>query len=387
MGPASRRHRRARDRSARRARALAALIALALGLLAAARPGAAAAPATLEVFVKPGCTHCDRAKAWLGELHKRRPDLELVLHDVSADPAARARLVARAEADGVLAAVPAFVVGDRLAVGFDGPATTGAMVEAWLDDDERRLDVISLPWLGEVRVGDAGLLGFTVVVGLVDGFNPCAMWVLMFLLGLLVNVRSRKKMALIAGTFVTVSGIAYYLFMAAWLGAFLAIGVARWLQVALGLVALGVGAIHVKDGVVPAHGPSLSIPAAAKPRIYARVRRIVQAEDLRGALIATLALAIMVNLVELLCTAGLPALYTQILTAQDLPGWQHHAYLALYIVAYMFDDALMVTIAVVTLRRHKLQERGGRVLQLVSGGVMLVLGLVLIVRPELLSFR
>jgi glutaredoxin len=368
-------------------RVVVAAVAIAIAIVAGAARPAAASPPSLEVFVKPGCSHCERAKVWLDDLRERRPDVAIVVHDVAADRAARERLEAMAEDAGLLAAVPAFVAGDRLFVGFDSATTTGAAIEAWLDRREDEIDTIGLPWLGDLRVGDVGLFAFTLAVGLVDGFNPCAMWVLLFLLALLVNLRSRRRMLLVAGTFVGVSGVAYYLFMAAWLGAFLVIGVSRWLQAALGLIALGVGAIHVKDALAPARGPSLAIPAAAKPRIYARIRSIVHAENLRAALVATIALAVMVNLVELLCTAGLPAVYAQILTAQGLPSWQHHAYLALYIVAYMFDDALMVTIAVITLRRHKLQERGGRVLQLVSGAVMLALGVVLLVKPEALSFR
>lgn len=362
-------------------------LGIALAMVAAAASAAWADQRTLEVFVKPGCSHCDRAKVWLDDLRARRPEIAIVVHDVAAQPEARARLVALAKRAGALAAVPAFLVGDRLRVGFDSPETTGKEIEAWLDDADRGGDTIHLPWLGSVRVGEVGLATFTVLVGLVDGFNPCAMWVLMFLLALLVNVHSRRRMIMIAGTFVAVSAAAYYLFMAAWLGAFLVLGTSRWLQLGLGVVALGVGALHVKDAVTPGRGPSLSIPARAKPGFYARVRRIVHAEDLRGALAATIGLAAVVNLIELLCTAGLPALYTQILSAQGLPWWEHHAYLLLYIAAYMFDDALMVTIAVVTLRRHKLQERGGRVLQLVSGVVIVLLGLLLIAQPDLLSFR
>lgn len=373
---------------------VAALVLL-VGLGAAVGPArggdaagaAAAGPPALEVFVKPDCVHCERAKGWLGELRARRPELVVVVRDVAADPEARARLVALAARADVVAAVPAFVVGDRLVVGFDGPAATGATVEAWLDARDVGVDTIELPWFGTTTVRDLGLPLFTIVVGLVDGFNPCAMWVLLFLLSLLVNVRSRRRMLLVAGTFVVISGVAYYLFMAAWLGVFLVIGVSRGLQLALGVVALGIGGLHLKDGVRPGRGPSLSIPQAAKPGIYARVRRIVQAENLRGALVATVTLAVAVNLVELLCTAGLPALYTQILTAQGLSPAAYHGYLALYILAYMFDDALMVGIAVVTLGRHKLQERGGRILQLVSGAVMLVLGLLLLFQPGGLSFR
>ncbi|MEW6544878.1 MAG: hypothetical protein AB1411_14870 [Nitrospirota bacterium] len=128
------------------------------------------------------------------------------------------------------------------------------------------------------------------------------------------------------------------------------------------------------------------VPEAAKPRLYAQVRRILRADNLTGALVAVVVLAVLVNLVELLCTAGFPAVYTQILTLHKLPWWEYYAYLGLYNVAYILDDGVMVAIAVVTLSRCKLQERAGRWLKLVSWAVMVGLGLVLIFEPGWLAW-
>jgi hypothetical protein len=182
-----------------------------------------------------------------------------------------------------------------------------------------------------------------------------------------------------------VSGLAYFAFMAAWLNLFLLIGWSRTVQVLLACAAIGVGTLHLKDLVAFGRGPSLSIPDAAKPGIYRRVRAILQAPSLGAALAGATVLAVLVNVVELLCTAGLPAVYTQILTLQPLTARGYYGYLALYDLAYMFDDALMVTIVVVTLDRMKLQERAGRWLKGLSGAVMLALGLVLLLRPGWLA--
>ncbi|MBL8072171.1 MAG: NrdH-redoxin, partial [Nitrospira sp.] len=246
-------------------------------------------------------------------------------------------------------------------------------------------DSILLPWFGRLSYPDIGLPLFTLAIGLLDGFNPCAMWVLLFLLSLLVSLQDRVKMSLVAGTFVLVSGLLYFIFMAAWLNMFLIVGLSRTVQLTLGGVAILIGAVNVKDFFAFRQGLSLSIPAAAKPGLYARLRRIVQAENLTGALIGIVILAGLVNVVELLCTAGFPALYTHILSTQALATWQYYGYLALYNAAYIFDDALMVTIAVITLSRHKLEEREGRWLKLISGAVMIGLGLLLLVKPDLLS--
>lgn len=241
---------------------------------------------------------------------------------------------------------------------------------------------VTLPVFGELRVEQIGLPLFTLAIGLVDGFNPCAMWVLMFLLSILVNLRSRWKILSVAGTFVFISGAAYFAFMAAWLNVFLVLGMVTWVRLTLATLAIVMGVIHVKDFFAFKRGLTLSIPESARPGIYERVRRIVTAENLAGAVVGAAVLAVLVNMLELLCTAGLPALYTQVLMAQQLPSWQNYAYLLLYIAAYMFDDALMVAVVVVTLERHKMQETHGRWLKLVSGLAILALGLIMLLRPE-----
>ncbi len=287
--------------------------------------------------------------------------------------------------------VPTFLIGTELIVGFRSAETTGQAIRDGLD----RLaagtapvpvtDAIRTAWFGDVSVARLGLPLFTIAIGLLDGFNPCAMWVLLFLLSLLVNLHDRFKMALIAGTFVLVSGVVYFAFMAAWLNVLLVVGFSRAMQIGLGLVAVLVGAINIKDFLGLDRGVSLSIPDSAKPGLYARVRRILQADNLTGALMGIVVLALFVNLIELLCTAGFPAIYTQILTLQQLPTWQYYGYLGLYNLAYVFDDAVMVTLAVTTLSRRKLQERAGRWLKLAGGTVMAGLGVVLLVKPDWLG--
>jgi len=247
-----------------------------------------------------------------------------------------------------------------------------------LPEDTVEQDTMTVPLLGTLRLSQLGMPLFTILIGLVDGFNPCAMWVLIFLLSLLVNLKSRAKILAVAGTFVVISGLAYYAFMAAWLNVFLFIGFLVPVQIALGLIGLTVGCIHIKDFFAFKKGVSLSIPESAKPTIYARSRQIVNAKSLLTAIVCASVLAVMVNIVELLCTAGLPALYTNILMAQNYPAWENYAYLGLYILAYMFDDSLMVGIVVVTLGRRKMQEKEGRWLKLISGIVIVVLGIYMI---------
>jgi glutaredoxin len=365
---------------------LGALMALLVLLpLRAGSPQGVSAPspsAVLNVFVRQGCPHCDRAKAFLPELRRRHPQLEVRLRWVDADAGARQELLELSRQAGVqVPGVPSFAIGDELLVGFDSPAGRGRELLALM---ERRTLIA-----GEVRAGPLGSLSatrlglplFTLALGLLDGFNPCAMWVLLVLLSLLVHWRDRRRLALVAGTFVLVSGAVYFLFMVAWLNIFLVLGLSTPLRLVLALLALGIGLVNLREASTAAASYTFAIPESAKPGLYARMRALIQQRSLLPALAAVTLLAVLVNLVELLCTAGLPALYTAVLSQQNLQPLAYTGYLGLYILGYVADDALMVALAVWALSSNRLTERGGRMLKGISGGVMVVLALVLLLRP------
>ena len=362
------------------------LITFVLLLGSLTTPAAADQCGLIEVFVRAGCPHCADAKIFLDRLQQRYPEVSINYHEVGSDPAARERLFALSSLHSMeRPGVPSFLICGAFYAGFSSAAGSEEWIERQLTSSGDSIGQfeISTP-LGSYSIEQLGLPLFTLVVGLIDGFNPCAMWVLLFLLSILVNIQKRSRILLVAGTFVLVSGLVYFAFMAAWLNLFLLIGFARWLQVAIALLALSIGLIHIKDFFAFGKGISLSISDSVKPTLYARVRNVLHARNLTAALIGVTLVAVMVNLIELLCTAGLPALYTQLLTLKAMPLSQYYAYLALYNLAYIFDDALMVGIAVFTLSKFKLQQRQGRWLKLVSGLVITLLGLLLLASPETL---
>lgn len=345
---------------------------------------------TVDFYWHQSCPHCQRAHQFLAQLEDQNSQLTIHFYDIDASAEHRQRFVALNERYKVARpGVPTFYICNEIMIGFDRAESTGMIIRQKLGlmppaVAQPASDRVTLPWLGEISVGAIGLPAFTLLIGLVDGVNPCAMWVLLFLLSILVNVHDRYRMVLIAGSFVLVSGLVYFLFMAAWLNIFMFIGWSRPLQIAVAVIALVIGGIHTKDFFAPHKGVSLSIPERVKPTLYQRLRAIVSARQLAGSMLAVVVLAVLVNLVELLCTAGLPVIYTHILTSYELSRGQYYAYLILYNLAYIFDDGLMVAIAVMTLNRYKLQARHGRWFKLMSGGVILLIGLLLLFAPGIL---
>jgi len=192
-------------------------------------------------------------------------------------------------------------------------------------------------------------------------------------------------MAWVGLAFVVVSGALYFVFMAAWLNLFLVTDNLRMVTLIAGGVAVVLGALSAKDYFVPDVGPSVSIPDGAKPGLFARMRSLIAIDRLFPVIVATVTLAIVANSYELLCTAGLPMVFTRVLTLNDLSTPSYYGYLALYNVIYVLPLLAIVGGFVWTLGSRKLQPSEGRILKLVSGTMMLGLGAVLIFAPDLLE--
>jgi cytochrome c biogenesis protein CcdA len=193
-------------------------------------------------------------------------------------------------------------------------------------------------------------------------------------------------MILIGGIFVITSAVIYFLFMTAWLNFFLFIGFVPAFRVLISIIAIAAGLINLKEIFWFKKGVSLTIDEKHKPKLFEKVRKIVHEQETFWAVIGTIALAVFVNFIELLCTAGLPALYTNILTMNKLPWIKYYLYLILYNIIYVVPLLIIVMFFSLTMGRHKFTEKQAKLLKLVSGLLMLLLGLIMLIKPELLSF-
>lgn len=344
----------------------------------------------LAFFWGVGCPHCEAAKPFVDAL-ARDPGVDVERVEVRQDPAGRARFIAKMRELGAGAVgVPTFVIERAYVVGYNGPPTEAEVREAIARGGapvtEHDVRSVTLPLIGTVDPTAISLPAFALLVGLVDGVNPCAMWVLLVLLSILVHVKSRRRLLLFGGTFVVASGVVYFVFMTAWIGLFALAGLSRPVTVVLGLVVLSTGLINLKELFWFKQGVSLMIPEKAKPSLFRRMRAIAGSASLPAAFLGITVLAFLVNLIELGCTLGLPAVFTRILTLRsDLSGAARFGYLALYNVAYVVPLALIVAAYALTLHRLALSERGAKVLKAVSGVLLVSFGLLFLLAPGVLS--
>jgi len=356
----------------------------------------------LYFFYGSTCPHCHEARAFLDKLEGKYQNLEIISYEVFANRINanifEKFLIAAGQEKTIL--VPTIFIGEKTIIGYANEEITGIEIEKavkfcseniCLDlsdriNKEEEPKVLKLPLIGEFDPKKISLPVLAVILGLMDGFNPCAMWVLLLLISLLLSVNSRKRMWLVGGTFIAASGILYFLFMTAWLNLFLFFGYLSFIRILIGLTAVGVGVWRFKDFFTWKPGICKIGDEVSHSKIEDKIKKILMPAALPVTFLGIVALAFSVNLVEFFCSAGFPAIFTQVLAIQNIGLFQKYIYILVYDLFYMFDDLVIFSLAVITFRKIGFTDKYSRWSALIGGILLFLLGMALMFKPELLMF-
>lgn len=372
--------------------------------------------AAIIAFIRQGCPHCRDFRAFADE-----NGWTVDYRDIAEPGAQETFRALQRKAPDLSQAVPTFVIGGHILQGYDDADGAGAKLQALHDScraledgcllldpflaSEGTTDVITAQgtctgdceidtdryvldvWLvGEVDLTLLSLPALSVLLGFIDGFNPCAMWVLVTLLTLLINTHDMRKVWVVGGTFLFVSGAIYYLFIAAWLNVFLLIGLNAIVQKIIGIVAVLGGGFYLYEAIGKNPDECKVTNLTRRQRTIAKMKNVLHTAQWPAMIVSVAILAVSVNTIELVCTAGLPAVFTQILAFNDVSAAARYALIGLYILLYMIDDLVIFAIAVTALHATGLTKKYSR-FTLISGGILMyALGLLLLFAPEVLAF-
>jgi thiol-disulfide isomerase/thioredoxin len=375
-------------------------------------PDIARKTVNLYFFWGRGCPHCLQEKAFLVKMEKKYAGLKIQSFEItgSRENLDLLHQVAR-KLQAEVTGVPFTVVGRDYLIGWQAQETSGAALEAAIRKNlenpgvdvvadsaaagpavpaapEKKVipERIKVPLLGELDTRTLSLGLLTVIIGALDGFNPCAMWVLILLLGFLLGMENNKKRWILGSTFVVTSALVYFLIMCAWLNLFLFLGFLFWVRLGIGLVALAAGFYNLREYFTDKAGICPVSTGGRRYKIISRLQDFVKKESFLLALAGIILLAFAVNVVELICSAGFPVVYLQILSLTPLAKWQYYLYILLYITIFMLDDLLVFFAAMITFQVTGVSTRYKRFSHLVGGCLMLLLGFLLIFKPEALMF-
>lgn len=379
-------------------------------------------------FWGKGCPHCAKENEFLDKFEAENPDIKVHRFEVNYNRE-NSKLLARLGTELGLktSGVPITLINNGVIYGYLNDETTGKQIENLVnmcrekscDDpvadiigdqiEEKEIEVITeapmsgvppeeeiskeipekikLPLLGEIEVKSFSLPILTVIIAGLDGFNPCAMWVLLFLISLLLGMKNRRRMWILGISFIVSSALAYFLFLSAWLNLFLFLGFIFWVRIAIGLVAIISGVLHMRSyWTKRKKGCETAVSTDTRRKIFEKLKSLSTNQKFSIALSGIVLIAFAVNIVELVCSAGLPAIYTNILSLSSLPKWQYYLYLLLYIFIFMLDDLLVFFIAMISLRAVGISKKYSLYSSLIGGIIILILGVLLLFRPEWLMF-
>lgn len=365
-----------------------------LGLLGGRAVDASAEPAPdaddveLVLFHGDGCPHCGAMQEFLDELEDRYPDLVVTEYEVWYDTANQVVFTETLAALGQEPeAVPTVVIDGIVIVGHSD-AIEGR-IEGIVDDlsdglvptDEDEF-VIDVPLVGSVDVGSGSLIGATALIALVDGVNPCSLWVLSMLMALVVHSGSRTRVFAVGGMFLLITSLLYGLYMIGAYSTLSLVGEQTWIRIAVALVAGTFGVLHVKEHFTT-RGPSVTIGAEHKPGLFQKMRRLADMDrSLPATLGGTAVLAVGVSLLETPCTAGLPLLWTNLIADRGVPASGAVVLFLLYLLIFLVDELVIFGATVFTMRAAKMQEHHGQALQLIGGTLMLTLAVAMVAAPS-----
>ncbi|MDO8668761.1 MAG: hypothetical protein Q7K65_00525 [Candidatus Buchananbacteria bacterium] len=395
---------------------------LGLSFLAASFPAKAAEKIEINFFHSKTCPVCIQEGQFLNQLSVDFPDVIINRYDV-AETATISKIEDFYKNYNVpqenWGLVPATFIGQQAYLGFSektgiimreqisklakgenggsGTELSNTTFEQQITD---QLDVlkqrkIKIPFLGELQIAGLSPFNLSLMVGVLDGFNACAMVALGILMAILISTGNRKRVILIGGTFILVSGLVYYIFIAAWLNVFLFLGYIKIITYIISAFIILFSFFLLKDYFnniickicnVKNDRPDGFLTKFQK-YLFAKANKTVSSDmPLVLMLLGVAVVAAGINIIELFCSLGFPLAYTKILASHNLPTYQYYLSLLVYIFFYMLDDLLIFLIAVVTLRVTKVSEKYLKFIKLISGVVLLILGFIMLFKPEILTF-
>lgn len=346
---------------------------------------------TLYFFHGTECPHCQEEREWLETLQKKYSgSLDIQEFEVWHNATNNEYLNQVKEIFNYdRAAVPFTIIGEKHFVGYSDTIkdrmenTLSSYLDIEVDEDE-----YSLPMIGKVNAKEVSLPFVAIILGFIDGFNPCAMWILLFLINMLFGMKNRKRMWILGITFLLTSAIVYLLSMLG-INFVLSISTVNWLKKGIAVVALIAGIMNLKEYLKTRKMEAGCSVVDDKKRksLIKKIRKITKNESFILALFGIILLAVSVNLIELACSLGFPVVFSEILSLNEVDSFLRILYLLLYVIFYMIDDLVVFVVSMVTLEATGITNKYNRLSHLVGGIIMILMAILMFFKPEWLMFN
>ena len=344
----------------------------------------------LYLFHGQECPHCEEERKWLDSIKDTYKDnLNIYYFEVwHNEDNAKLMEKVKKEFDIDKNGVPLTIIGEKYYLGFS--SVTSSSMENLIKEyiEIEHTDKIKLPIIGEVDIKSVSIPLVAVILGFIDGFNPCAMWILLFLINLLFGMHDKKKSWILGLTFLFISGLVYFLSM---IGINFVLGIAtiNWMKVAIAIFILIAGVFNLRKylKIRKEEAGCTIVDDKKRKKIITKMRNIIKSKSFGLALGGIVVLAATVNLIEMACSLGFPLIFNEVLTVNNISGFTKIIYLLIYIFFYMIDDMVVFSISMVTLEATGVTNKYNKLCTLISAIIMIIMGILLLIKPDWLMFN
>ena len=345
----------------------------------------------IYLFRGEGCPHCAQEEKWLKKIeddynkHVKVYYFEVWKNEKNADFLKKVKKNLNTTIEGV----PFTVIGDEYYVGYSDIIASKIenKIKSYANLDNNPNE-INIPFIGVCNVKEISIPLVAVILGFIDGFNPCAMWILLFLINMLFGMKNKKKSWILGFWFLIVSGFVYFLSMNG-INFVLSISAVSYLKFAVALFIFFAGILNLKK-YFKTRKESVGctvVDSSRRKKIISRVKKIISNKNFGLSMLGITMLATSVNLIELACSLGFPMIFVEILDLNNIKGALKVIYLLIYIFFYMIDDMVVFSISMITLEATGITNKYNKLCTFVSGIIMILMSLMLLFKPGWLMFN
>ena len=382
----------------------------------------------IEYFGRKDCKNCANLEKFLKELSTKRDDFEYVEHKIDESNEEKVFFDETTSKLKLVKGTPIIYIDGHIIQGFNTADTTGKEIENLINSGKTKDKILTLKEYvesgqtgnvssnGAVCTGDTvcevpgltkgaenqvlvnipiinktvdltnySLLTMSIILGTIDGFNPCAMWVLVLFLTALIAVGNKVKMFRVAGLFILAEAVMYFFILNAWIYAWDFVGLDKWVTPLVGIVGIIGGIFFIRNYLKK--GDTLECEVTdfeQRAKISKKIKDIANKPFTLLTALAIIGLALSVNVIEFACSVGIPQTYTKILQINEVPFWTRQFYTFIYIIGYMIDDIIVFGFALMSVNKLQLTTKYSKWVNLFGGILMIILGLIMLIKPSLL---
>lgn len=345
----------------------------------------------IYLFYSKICPHCQKEEKYFETLKEKYQDkINIYTYEVTENKTNNEIMKSlKKELKENSQGVPFTIIGSKTFLGYDESLNERIenTIESYLDENTKTDNTYTIPILGKIEAKNASIILIAIILGFIDGFNPCAMWILLLLINMCISIKDKKKMLIVCLTFIITSGIIYFLSMLG-IGFILDLTTISYIRNIIAILAIILGIYNLYTYLKTRKQTGCHVVKKEKRKtIITKINNILNNKNTLLMFGGTIILATSVSLVEMACSLGFPTIFLELLSINNIHSFLKVAYLLIYILFYLIDDIIVLFLSIKAFETKGISTKYNKYVHLIGGLIMILMGVLLIFKPEWIMFN